>query len=633
MALPKLTNDLNVIQGLPDSPNAGVGGLTAEQLKVKFDTAGLAIQSYLNTTTTGLVDSVQASLDLKANSASPSLTNAALGGTTTTISSVNTNISGNVTLPSTTSIGAVTSAEIGYVDGVTSPIQTQLDAKAPIASPAFTGTATVPKIIVGTTNNTDSDSSVLVNGTLGIASSSTQSLKSQIEQNSSQLSISSNQYYSGGDNLYDSGRAPATIQMASLDSNSFIKFLTKNANTPTPNEQMRITSVGNVGIGTTTPSSKLGVRNTDSDTVSTMAMFEQFNAAGTDRSYLGIQADASNNMVKLLSDGTNTGGFAFIGGTSAERMRITPTGDVGIGTTTPTAKLDVNGTGNFSGVLTAPTAAADTNTTQVATTAYVIGQASSTAPVNIGSATIGTSTRFARADHTHALPAVGTAGTYAKVTTDSAGRVTSGTSLSASDIPALDTSKLTTGTLGIARGGTGVTSSTGSNNNVLSDLPILSGPVIKTTAGTTEIWGGFNMFTANGATSTGSMSAGGTFTSNVLRASGLGTGTVYSNAGTLTNTNPSDANLKTDITGINYGLDAIKQIRPVTYYWKDKEVYGNDLQIGIIAQELEQVVPEVVQKSPEGQYGVDYVKLIPVLVKAVQELNDKVKDLESKLNV
>jgi hypothetical protein len=51
---------------------------------------------------------------------------------------------GTVVLPSTTSIGTVTSTEIGYVDGVTSAIQTQIDTKAPLASPTFTGTVTIP---------------------------------------------------------------------------------------------------------------------------------------------------------------------------------------------------------------------------------------------------------------------------------------------------------------------------------------------------------------------------------------------------------------------------------------------------------------------------------------------------------
>lgn len=55
----------------------------------------------------------------------------------------------------------------------------------------------------------------------------------------------------------------------------------------------------------------------------------------------------------------------------------------------------------LTGTPTAPTAAADTNTTQIATTAFVVGQASSVAPVVNGTATIGTSLRYARADHVH----------------------------------------------------------------------------------------------------------------------------------------------------------------------------------------------------------------------------------------
>jgi hypothetical protein len=51
---------------------------------------------------------------------------------------------GTVTLPSTTSIGNVSSTEIGYIDGVTSGIQAQLNLKAALAGPTFTGTVTLP---------------------------------------------------------------------------------------------------------------------------------------------------------------------------------------------------------------------------------------------------------------------------------------------------------------------------------------------------------------------------------------------------------------------------------------------------------------------------------------------------------
>jgi predicted DNA-binding protein with PD1-like motif len=78
-----------------------------------------------------VTSSIQTQLDTKSPSASPTFT-------------------GTVTLPSTTSIGNVSSTEIGYLDNVTSAIQTQLDEKAPIASPTFTGTVTAPTITSST---------------------------------------------------------------------------------------------------------------------------------------------------------------------------------------------------------------------------------------------------------------------------------------------------------------------------------------------------------------------------------------------------------------------------------------------------------------------------------------------------
>ena len=55
----------------------------------------------------------------------------------------------------------------------------------------------------------------------------------------------------------------------------------------------------------------------------------------------------------------------------------------------------------FTGTPASTTAAVDTNTTQVATTAFVVGQAASATPLVDGTAAVGTSTRFARADHVH----------------------------------------------------------------------------------------------------------------------------------------------------------------------------------------------------------------------------------------
>jgi hypothetical protein len=88
----------------------------------------------------GVSSNLQTQLDAKLAISTAASTYAPLAGPTFT---------GTVTLPSTTSIGGVSAAEIVYLDGVTSNVQTQLDAKAALASPAFTGTPTAPTAATG----------------------------------------------------------------------------------------------------------------------------------------------------------------------------------------------------------------------------------------------------------------------------------------------------------------------------------------------------------------------------------------------------------------------------------------------------------------------------------------------------
>jgi hypothetical protein len=96
--------------------------------------------SYLN----GVTSAIQTQLDAKLVSSDVSTTYAPIA---------NPSFTGTVVLPSTTSIGDVSSTELGYVNGVTSAIQTQIDSKAPIADPTFTGTVSgISKSMVGLGN-------------------------------------------------------------------------------------------------------------------------------------------------------------------------------------------------------------------------------------------------------------------------------------------------------------------------------------------------------------------------------------------------------------------------------------------------------------------------------------------------
>jgi hypothetical protein len=81
----------------------------------------------------------------------------------------------------------------------------------------------------------------------------------------------------------------------------------------------------------------------------------------------------------------------------------------------------------------------------------------------------------------------------------------------------------------------------------------------------------------------------------------------------------SDQRLKKNIAEIQYGLSSVLALRPVSYLMKDQEENASKT-LGFIAQEVNEIVPESVFQMRDDFYGMDKEALIPVLVKAIQEL-------------
>jgi len=112
----------------------------------------------------------------------------------------------------------------------------------------------------------------------------------------------------------------------------------------------------------------------------------------------------------------------------------------------------------------------------------------------------------------------------------------------------------------------------------------------------------------------------------------LGTGTVYSNSGVLTNTNPSDERLKHSISPMPYGLDEILKLQPKIFYY-NSDTTDSNLKYGFIAQEVQNVMPTVIRKlDDEGHLGLESDGIYVAMVKAIQQLEARVKELEKLLN-
>jgi hypothetical protein len=125
-----------------------------------------------------------------------------------------------------------------------------------------------------------------------------------------------------------------------------------------------------------------------------------------------------------------------------------------------------------------------------------------------------------------------------------------------------------------------------------------------------------------------------------FRFNGSSVGSISTNANSL----PSDRNFKKDIEDLNIGLDLITKLNPVSYNYKiDSD--GTPKMYGLIAQDLEQSLEEVgvdknsvqlLQHKPndnekESDYSLDYLKLTPILIKAIQEQQTIIESLEARI--
>lgn len=352
-------------------------------------------------------------------------------------------------------------------------------------------------------------------------------------------------------------------------------------------ERLRIDASGNVGIGTTSPSVALHVnRDGRALLVDGAAIINTTSFRG-----LGFQYYfGSGEGAIMASFPTGQGYLTFhttTGGTMSERMRITPTGNVGIGTASPGYKLhvlntvsDANWIGRFQ---------------NGSSDLYLAHGSGYGMHINTGNTSASQ----------YALDITNGSTNIAYFRND--GRIGIGT-----------TSPSTIGLLHVA------------GSDIVVDGTVYRGIV----------WASGNTYQAHmhryGASN------------NALYVTNAGpsnlTG-VYLASGATGWTSTSDRRFKENIRDATYGLDAVLRIPVREFTFKDSK---EKKKIGFIAQEIYPIIPEIVDKGDDGEYsgpaatsavpssfvpwGVDYAGLTPILVKSVQEQQRMIETLSKQLD-
>jgi len=91
----------------------------------------------------------------------------------------------------------------------------------------------------------------------------------------------------------------------------------------------------------------------------------------------------------------------------------------------------------------------------------------------------------------------------------------------------------------------------------------------------------------------------------------------------------SDINAKENIRTLENAMYKVLQMRGVSFTWKDN---GNK-SIGVIAQEVEKIIPEIVNTNENNIMSVSYDSIIGLLIEAIKEQQSSIKGLEKKINI
>ena len=407
-------------------------------------------------------------------------------------------------------------------------------------------------------------------------------------------------------NFSNAGSVKASITGA-VYGDGYMAFAT-NTNT----EKMRLTAAGSLGIGNTAPASVLDVTG-------------QITTRGAVGAFVAVSRDGSGADWSLYNP---TGDDFRIFGNSADRLTITNAGDVGIGTNAPNAQLAV-----IPGV----NPATATGTLQVA-----IGEASNNAiyqmrmgyylggtyqgVINVLSGGVGADLLLNPSGGNVGIGTTApgeildirkdTSGTQLRISTSDNGNIFyAGWATGASYIGAAG---YNSPALGFQTGGS-------ERMRVAANGDLLVGTTLNQGTGRVSIVpsiGGTTCINTQDTASTYYVGLWYTSTSTLA-------GYISVSGSTTSYISVSDNRMKENIADADSASSLIDALQVRKFDWKTD---GKHQRYGFVAQELVKVAPEAVHvpENEEQMMGVDYSKLVPMLIKEVQALRARVAQLEGK---
>jgi hypothetical protein len=382
-------------------------------------------------------------------------------------------------------------------------------------------------------------------------------------------------------------------------------------------DRLTIAGTGNVGIGTTSPNignragaGTLTVRNN-----STYAEIEISGSSSSQGGVLSFYGDTTK-YAEMTGEfqSSNNGMMIFrtrSSGTVSERMRITASGRVLIGTPPPaesTFQLDVSGTGRFSSTVTATSGVFSSGTTD-----NILG----------GGALVMLN--------------------YSGYNSSANQSITLGLGL----VAAVNNNAAYRYILGVGGDANGQNLTLSSNRRGIADLTILTvngnngaatfGSSVTATSIIRSGGTSSQFLKADGSVDSNTYVTGGPFlplTGGTLTGALGGTSASFSSSvtagGDVIAFSSSDRRLKDNITSIKNPLQKINKIGGYSFTWNsNQDTYsGNDY--GVVAQEIEEIFPELVRNRDNGYKAVKYEKLIPLLIESIKELSKEVEILKQK---